>query len=243
MIISHEYKFIFVKTRKTAGTTISRYLSSFCKNTDIVANIGDEFSDKSCNDKGFFNPLPEILKYPIILTKEKRPYLVSSRNPLKDFYRQIIFHNHLPAYQIRERIGHKIWNEYFKFCFDRNPWDKAISYYFYLNRKTPQPFSNFDDFLKRYSSFCWNYPIYTNPWNEEEILVDYIAKYENLSEELQKICERIGIPFNEALITEKTANNDSRKDKSHYRDFLSIPQADKIANILKTEIKLLNYKF
>ncbi|MEL6382956.1 MAG: chondroitin 4-O-sulfotransferase, partial [Cyanobacteria bacterium J06626_18] len=30
MIISHEYKFIFLKTRKTAGTSIEIALSKFC---------------------------------------------------------------------------------------------------------------------------------------------------------------------------------------------------------------------
>jgi len=36
MIISHEYKFIFIKTRKTAGSSIEKYLLNYLKDTDYV---------------------------------------------------------------------------------------------------------------------------------------------------------------------------------------------------------------
>jgi hypothetical protein len=39
MIISHEHKFIFVKTRKTAGTSIEIALSKFCGPDDVICPI------------------------------------------------------------------------------------------------------------------------------------------------------------------------------------------------------------
>lgn len=39
MIISHEHKFIFLKTAKTAGTSIEIALSKFCGSDDVITKI------------------------------------------------------------------------------------------------------------------------------------------------------------------------------------------------------------
>jgi len=47
MIISHEHKFIFLKTRKTAGTSIELALSHLCGPDDIVTPMSpnDDYYD------------------------------------------------------------------------------------------------------------------------------------------------------------------------------------------------------
>ena len=42
---------------------------------------------------------------------------------------------HLFASNIRTAVGGKRFEEYFKFSFVRNPWDKAISQYLYLQKR------------------------------------------------------------------------------------------------------------
>ena len=42
MIISHRHKFIFVKTKKTAGTSIETLLASVCGEEDVITEISEE---------------------------------------------------------------------------------------------------------------------------------------------------------------------------------------------------------
>ena len=54
MIVSHEHRFIFIKTRKTAGTSIEISLSKYCGPNDIITPIAevDEKIRESLGHKG-----------------------------------------------------------------------------------------------------------------------------------------------------------------------------------------------
>ena len=57
MIISHTHKFIFLKSCKTAGTSIEVFLSAYCGPGDIITRIGEKTADwhKSKNTNGYYN--------------------------------------------------------------------------------------------------------------------------------------------------------------------------------------------
>ena len=38
---------------------------------------------------------------------------------------------HMTAYEIRRRVGHEIWDSYYTFAMERNPWDKVASNYWH----------------------------------------------------------------------------------------------------------------
>ena len=42
MIISHKHKFIFIKTHKTAGTSLEIALSKYCGEEDVITPISDK---------------------------------------------------------------------------------------------------------------------------------------------------------------------------------------------------------
>src|SRR5207245_10127827 len=65
MIISNKYKFIFIKTTKTAGTSIEVFLSKQCGPMDILTPIAPPIEGhQPRNYQGFINPIPEIVERP-----------------------------------------------------------------------------------------------------------------------------------------------------------------------------------
>jgi hypothetical protein len=120
MILSHEHKFIFIKTAKTAGTSIEVFLSKQCGPDDIVTPIAPPVEGHHArNYEGFINPLPEILERPAKIFSALRHSFISREK----------FYNHMPAREVKHRVPADVWNGYFKFCVERNPWDKVLSHY------------------------------------------------------------------------------------------------------------------
>ena len=64
MIVSHEHEFIFVKTRKTAGTSLEVFLEPLCGEQDVVTPVSPAYQDSETvthrprNHDGFRNHAP-----------------------------------------------------------------------------------------------------------------------------------------------------------------------------------------
>ncbi|MEM7465210.1 MAG: sulfotransferase family 2 domain-containing protein, partial [Pseudomonadota bacterium] len=101
MIISHKYKFIFIKTLKTAGTSIEVDLSKILGENDVATKIRPRVEGHIAQNYGFRKH--GLFKHEWI--------------------------NHTPASIIRKHLGARIFDNYFKFCVEREPVDKCISHY------------------------------------------------------------------------------------------------------------------
>ena len=242
MIISHSKKFIFIKTRKTAGTSIEVYLSKFCDKDDIITPVGIESETSQHNPrnyKGFFNPIPEFLYY-IKNSDNFIDLLIGFNKTIKDFLLRKKFYNHIPASIIKLRMSKNIFNDYFKFCVERNPWDKTLSHF--NRRKKRGLIKNFEEYISK-KDFCVNYPIYTDI-KSGEIQVNKIIKYENLIKELEKIFDKIDIPFKGQLNVR--AKGHFRKDRRPYQIIFKEKYPmyiEKIEEIFQKEINMQGYKF
>jgi len=230
MIVSHKYKFIFLKTNKTAGTSIEIALSGVCGADDIISPISRE-DEKTRAELGYRGPqhhLAPAREYGIV---DVARLLVKGR-------RKNRFYNHMSAGEVKALIGAETWGNYYKFCFERNPWDRVISLYYWRCKSEPRPtISEFIDtgVLKRLKNKGLGlYSI------DGEVAVDRICRFENIAEELDLIRSRLGI-------TEKLdlphAKSRFRKDKRSYREILDAEQQAKIAALFSEEIRLMGYEF
>lgn len=228
MIISHKYKFIFVRTRKTASTSIEIAFSQMLCDKDIITP---------------FCPRDERLRAELC-ARGPQNYLESWKNySFKDVYGLLFrsetkkrFYNHMPAAEIKALIGEEIWHAYFKFCFERNPWDKVISLYYHRYKNEPRP--PLSEFIhSRQCAAAFNYNLYTIG---EEVALDFLGRYERLEEDLAKITTRLNMP---SILPLPKAKSQFRQDVRYYGEVLSPEERDIISEVFSKEITLFGYKF
>ena len=192
MIISHKYKFIFIKTSKTAGTSIVVDLNKFLDEKDICSNIFPTIEGHQSKNNLYLwgKFFPSLQNEPKLNNK----YFIKAFYRLYHFLQKISvkYKEHASARSIRRNIGDDVFNNYFKFCVERNPIDKCISEF--RMKKQRGLVSDWKEYIKK-KQFPCNYKDYTD--EDGELLVDKILKYENLEEELKEVTKKLGIPFNQ----------------------------------------------
>lgn len=212
---------------KTASSSIELNFGRHLMAPDDVLSHMDEDADLEQHNHGWFNPLPE--------------WLDGSYTPYKtafQFYHRFKFGPHQSARVIQHRVPKRIWNSYYKFTVERNPFDKMASMY-YMNwgkNGIDRPGKTFADWVARGENFPVNYPLYT--W-KNQVIVDRVMRYENLEDELGEVYKKLGVPF--SGLTEKAKGG--FRVKSNYRDLFDTNTKQKTSEIFKQEIDLFGYTF
>ena len=229
MILSHKYKFIFIKTAKTAGTSIEVFLSKVCGPQDIVTPIVPPVEGhQPRNYEGLINPIPEVIERPGKLFSSLC-HTMKSRTK---------FYNHMPAREVKHRVPADVWNGYFKFCVERNPWDKVLSHY-HMHAVREGGSLLLDEYLAR-GRFPINYFRYTDRW-DKKIIVDRVVRYENLLAELGEVFAHLNIPFNGTLGV--AAKSEFRSDRQRYQEIFNNEQRRIVEKAFAKEIELHGYRF
>jgi Sulfotransferase family len=228
MIVSHAHKFIFLKTKKTAGTSIELALSELCGPEDVISPLTAIDEAKRAGKRGAQN--------------WKRHGWWDSPRPL--FKRRWFkftaadygFYNHMPAAEARALIDDAVWRSYFKFAFERNPWDRQVSFYHHRYRREaePPPFSRFmhQDRAARLN----NYDIYAI---DGTVAVDFIGRYESLEEDFALALDRVGI----APLALPRAKGTFRQSKVPYQQYYDDETREMVRDWYAREIELLDYEF
>jgi len=109
---------------------------------------------------------------------------------------QVTF-GHLFYRKLRKRgvVSRDFDRSAFKFCFCRNPYDRAVSHYFYVRKKHPDildPKTTFEEFTKKLGNYGKTFRPQTD-WIKG-VKIDFIGRFENLNNDLQYVSEVLGVP-------------------------------------------------
>lgn len=229
MIVSHQHRFIFVKTHKTAGSSLEVALGRECGDEDIVSHMEDNIASGIPRNYGPTSRLGPIYKRFKPLRK-----VLGRHSPLLGAF----YYEHMPAWRIRELVGERCWQDYFTFCFERNPWDKTVSYY--LWKKYGQGRS-MPDFRRYVATKSHRLPVDSPLYCDEEgLIVDRVFEFRDLSSALKELRERLGLELPEPLPREKTGVAAERRPYQDYYDRLA---RERVAELYRREIDLMGYRF
>lgn len=114
VLVSHKYRFIYIKNKKVAGSSVESFFGQYCINPKKNYSFNDSIDE-------------HIDRFGIIGSRLQGKFTK--------------WQSHKKAKQIKNDLGEKKFNEYLKFCVIRNPYDKMVSQYFY--QKSKLSFKNF----------------------------------------------------------------------------------------------------
>lgn len=229
MIISHRHKFIFIKTHKTAGSSMEMALGPLCGPDDIITSM--ETNEGTGIPRNYFEDTLVGRTYARSRLFRK---LLDRRSSLLGAW----YWEHMPATRVRELIGRDIWDGYYKFCFERNPWEKVVSYYNWKKYGQERGIPPFKEYvLTKSHRLPRDGDLY---FDGSVCLMDEVHDYKGFQQTFAGICTRLDIPYEGVMPREKTG---VAQEKSDYREYYDEETKAKVAEWFSREIRLMGYQF
>lgn len=177
VLVSHKHQLIFLKTRKTAGTSVEMLLEAA---TGLGPDLAPESRHAAVNDAGImgFRMLP--------------------RDVMTDLDRT--WQPHTPARKLRKHLGADIWDRYLKVACVRNPFDRVVSHFHWSRdfapeghrEETPEAFA-------RFVRSDWNDDRKVVMINED-FAPDMVIRYEHLTDDLTHLSDHTGLALNPSAL-------------------------------------------
>jgi len=159
-----------------------------------------------------------------------------------------IFYNHMPAAELRGKLGPEIFDSYFKFCVVRNPYDKVVSYFWHmLNDKESKrlgdaPFdlvrTKFREFLRAKNQMPLDRDVFTI---NGDVIVDDFIRYESLEPGVQSICDKLGVAY--AMGSLGRYKSGIRVRNEPFADYYDATAKAVVGNQFRFEIDAFGYSF
>lgn len=240
MIVSYKHNYIFIKTNKTAGTSMEIALSPYTGEEDIITPIEpiDELKrlenptarlpQNFCDEKAIEYAYREVIK------SSNEKYITRfQKMALRKHY---AFRNHMPARKIQNKLDPKFFRDAFKFTIQRHPYDRMISFAYWIRKNPEKEIGEvIDNILDDHS--LTNTSFYMI---DGKVIVDQFIRFEAMREGVEAVEKKIGAT-NLWEHFPKT-KHEQRTDRRPAAEVLTGRQKKRIARQCKTEFELFGYE-
>jgi hypothetical protein len=218
MLVSHRKKFIFLKTVKTAGTSVESYFEPFCIKEGEWTQ--EHLRDECISDFGIIG------------------YRGDDRSGKTYF-------NHISAKDLKSLLPASVWEDYFKFTVVRNPFDKQVSAFYFFAVKSGQQLAverkdvviQFRDWLKKTKGIYDGYSYLING----EFVLDDVIHFETLQDDISRIGKMLEIEFDCARLP--AFKSEFRpKNSIPLAEYYDIECIDIVRNRFQFELEYFGYE-
>lgn len=242
MIVSHSHRFIFVRPRKVASSSLEICLSQ------LLAR-GDMLTPQTERDSKAATRLPEGVTPRFFhgFGRFGLPIVIGGHDPVTKAYR--LFGPRIASYRV--------------IAAERNPWDRAISLFYWSNRRNdmrarplPEQVAAFRAYVRDNAQSIrgrWFPPRLPRPHRalsqrglysiDSVPVVDVMLRFERLEEDLRGLSQMLDLkqPLDLSGIHAKTGyRNEASRDLDTFYD---APTRQIVAEICAWEIDALNYAY
>ena len=255
MIVSHKHKFLFIRPRKVAGTSVSIALGDCLGSRDVQVFLYAELRPVAGVDGDDF---------PLIREKNAD---------------SLDFHNaHALPRTLRDALGEDVWRSYCKFTIVRNPWDLVVSLHVDWMRRLWDDFQTqglygrvrSSNFFPRSRAFREAQRLWRSGRHKESLelalrrglysmqleameqfyfldghrYADCYLRFENLQEDYDDLCQRLGIA-QRLLPKAKTElrKGEGAKGRGQYQHYYTNFSRQRIADCCGRMLDEFGYSF
>lgn len=153
---------------------------------------------------------------------------------------------HLLATQIRAEVGAEVFSRYYKFSIVRNPWDRLISQFVYMDKrddlrdfigmKKGASFKKYIDLISKKRHVQWEPQVSFLRNSSGEALVDFVGRYETFSDTVCHVLRTIGIKADR--IPHK-----NKGERGRYTNYYDAESMEMVGAMYAADIEAFQYRF